>query len=89
MQFLVGKIRPDVIRNISGTEHEVERKAWVKSYHTSHVSAVEAAEYAAGNEPGAQFAVFGILEIVESLPPVAPKLIHKKINENGEIVVQT
>lgn len=89
MQYLVAKIQPEIARNISLTEAEMDRKLWVKSYHTTRKSAADAAEFAASDMPGTQYAVFGILEIVESLPPAAPKLIHKKINDNGEIVVQT
>lgn len=89
MQFLVCQLNPSDSMPETATRTALSTKERVKNYHVTVESASTAARDAAIANPGRQYAVFGIVEIFESLPPAQPKILRKKINENGEIVVSS
>lgn len=87
MQFLVVPLKPASAVELRVGEYTMQRTDIVKVFYTNIDAARTMAEAAAVKEPGKQFAIMGILEIAEALPPAKAKLVHKRINDNGEIVM--
>lgn len=90
MQWLVGVVRPvDAMPTLeAGVMQYSDRKQYVSKFMTDKAAAMEIATAKAKANPGTVYAVFGIVEIVEALPPAEPKIVHKHLNEAGEIVVK-
>ncbi len=87
MVWLVAKYKAPAVRGLDDYEVEVMRADRINSYFTREDTAKKAAENLASDNPGVQYAVFGVLNIYETLPPAKPKVIHKVINEHGEVVM--
>lgn len=87
MIYLVCHINQPPVRALTNTEYEMARASTVKSYHTSEESASKQAKKLATDTPGNQYGVMVVGQIWEALPPATPKLIHKKLNDSGEVVV--
>lgn len=87
MQYIVCIVGTAPIRGLGNSELEMNRKYHVKSYHETLESARVVATAKAKETPGEQYAIYVPTEIFEALPPAAPKMVHKKFNENGEVVI--
>lgn len=87
MQFVVINVTHNLIR-LSDSEPNmlefIDRKDNVKGYYTNRDAAVAAAQQAAKAKPTQQFAVMEVAAIFET---TTPKVIAKKYNASGELVL--
>jgi len=86
MIYLVGELNPvgETVLNAAGTHFSVSRKSAITDYMTEKDAAVAAASKKAAENPGKQFAVFEVVEIFET---TTPKVLRKRLNEQGETVL--
>ena len=89
MQFMVAPIKPQTAIETSRGEFQLQRADHVKMFSNDVTIATRIAEKRATATPGVQYGVFGIVNIIEALPPAKAKLVHKVVNDAGEIVPVT
>lgn len=89
MQFVVMPIKPETAMQATAERWVLNRRDLVKDFFTSKRDAERVAQDLAKKSPGVQYGVFAVVDIYETLPPPPPKVVHKGINEAGEIVVVT
>lgn len=89
MHYIVCPIRPVGENQPDGTNaiaDKIARDA-LKVYDVDEGLAHQRAARLAAAHPQVQFGVFKISNIFETLAPPPPKVIHKKLNDNGEVVL--
>jgi hypothetical protein len=89
MHYIICPIRPDgtpIDDNELVVTEKVAKKC-LKNYFTNLDRAKAAAEQLAKDNPAVQFAVFKPVAIFETQKPAAPPVIRKKLNDQGEIVL--
>lgn len=84
MQYLVVPIMPASAVALENGLYVLDRKQVVKEFYTDRRMAQRTASELAQQNPGSKYGVFAIAEIVEALPA---KLIYKRLNDAGEIVL--
>lgn len=87
MQYLVAPLGTpaEQVLNDRGTHFSVSRKDGITEYFTDKAAATANATKKAGEKPGVQFAVFGVLSVYET---TTPKIIEKMLNDAGELVLK-
>lgn len=87
--FIICPVRPAGGMDMDGATVISDKVArlCLKKYWVDEGLANNAAKALAKQNPQVQFAVFKPSRIYETLPPAEPKLIAKRINETGEIVL--
>jgi hypothetical protein len=89
MHYIVCPVRPASEGQPDGSQlinDRIARDA-LKVFDIDEGLANQRAERLAAKYPQVQFGVFAIKSICETLAPAPPKVIHKKLNENGEVVL--
>lgn len=87
MHYIVCPLRPDAMPSGIGNSLSINDKEalkLLKIFDTDEHEALRRAEELAKKNPGVQYAVFAPVRIAETLTPT---VVHKKLNENGEIVL--
>lgn len=87
--FIVCPIRPPGQVQINGSTSVIDKvaKECLRTYWTEKDQAVRHAEELAKKHPQVAFAVLEPFSVIETAAPPPPKLIHKRINSNGELVL--
>lgn len=86
MQFIVSKILSADQRRGRGAT-KLAFADYIKEVWPTKPEAEQRATSLARENPGEQYAVMAIANIVEAQRPAEPKIIRKKINDAGEIVL--
>jgi hypothetical protein len=85
MQFHVAKLGIQAEEHVGGNVYTMNRKEVIKTFTNDEKSANLLAQKQATENPGQQFAVFGIVRIYETTKPT---FIEKIVNDSGEVVVK-
>lgn len=87
--YIVCPIRPAGAANINGSLNIMDKvaKECLRQYWVDPDQAQTYAEEMAKKHPQVAFAVLAPTSVVETLPPPPPKIIRKRINSSGELVL--